>query len=205
MFEAPQVVFTPSSSRSRRTSVKTCWPAVAIAPTGITSGSTTMSCAGMPKSAARSTIFFATAKRTSGSSEIPVSSFEIATTGTLYFLTSGRTSSSRSSSPVTEFRSGRPCAAASPASSAAGTELSMHSGTSTSAWIRLDQRPHQRRLDEVVVGIARVVRHLVGEDRARVHVEHHRAAGDLLQRVLLDGREVAQSPARRRASCGRSG
>ena len=62
-----------------------------MAPTGITSGSTTISCAGMPKSAARSTIFLATAKRTSGSSEMPVSSFEIATTGTLYFFTSGRT------------------------------------------------------------------------------------------------------------------
>jgi hypothetical protein len=34
---------------------------------------------------------------------MPVSSLEIATTGTLYFLTSGRTSSRRSSSPVTEF------------------------------------------------------------------------------------------------------
>ncbi len=35
---------------------------------------------GMPWSAARSTIFFATAKRTSGSSEMPVSSLLIATT-----------------------------------------------------------------------------------------------------------------------------
>jgi len=91
-----------------------------------------MSWAGIPKSAARSTILFATAKRTSGSSEIPVSSFEIATTGTLYFFTRGRTVSSRSSSPVTELTSGRPSAVASPASRAPGTELSMHKGTSTS-------------------------------------------------------------------------
>ena len=133
MLDAPQVVFTPSSSRKRRTSAKTCKPAVPIAPIGMTSGSTTMSCAGMPKSAARSTIFLATAKRTSGSSEMPVSSFEMATTGTLYFLTSGRTSSMRSSSPVTEFSSGRPSAAASPFSSAPGTELSMHSGQSVTA------------------------------------------------------------------------
>ena len=42
-FEAPQVVFTPNSSRRRRTNVKTCWPAVAIAPIGITNGSTTIS------------------------------------------------------------------------------------------------------------------------------------------------------------------
>ncbi|EKD59635.1 MAG: hypothetical protein ACD_54C01226G0001 [uncultured bacterium] len=131
MFEAPQVVLTPSSSRRRRTSANTCWPAEPIAPTGITSGSTTMSCAGMPKSAARSTIFFATAKRTSGSWLMPVSSFEIATTGTLYFFTSGRTSSSRSSSPVTEFSSGRPSQAIRPDSSAPGTDESMHSGTST--------------------------------------------------------------------------
>ncbi len=85
---------------------------------------------------ARSTIFFATAKRTSGSSEMPVSSLEIATTGTLYFFTSGRTSSSRSSSPVTELSSGRPSAASSPFFSAPGTELSMQSGTSTSDWMR---------------------------------------------------------------------
>ena len=94
-----------------------------------------MSCAGMPKSAARSTIRFATAKRTSGSSEMPVSSLEIATTGTLYCLTSGSTSSSRSSSPVTELTSGRPCAASSPAISAPGTLESMLSGRSTSPWI----------------------------------------------------------------------
>ena len=133
MLEAPQVVFTPNSSRKRRTSVKTCRPAVPIAPMGITSGSTTISCAGIPKSEARSTIFLATAKRTSGSSEMPVSSFEMATTGTLYFFTSGRTSSRRSSSPVTEFSRGRPSAAARPASSAPGTELSMQSGESVTS------------------------------------------------------------------------
>ena len=136
MFEAPQVVFTPNSSRSRRTNVNTCKPALPIAPTGITSGSTTMSCAGIPKSAARSTIFLATANLTSGSSEIPVSSFEIATTGTLYFLTNGNTKSSLSSSPVTELSRGRPSAAARPFSKAPGTELSMHSGVSTTACTR---------------------------------------------------------------------
>ena len=107
-FDAPQVVFTPNSSRNLRTSVNTCLPAVAIAPMGITRGSTTISLAGIPKSEARSTIFLATAKRISGSSEIPVSSLLIATTGTLYFATKGNTNSNRSSSPVTEFRRGRP-------------------------------------------------------------------------------------------------
>ena len=89
----------------------------------------------MPKSAALWTIFFATANRTSGSGEIPVSSLEIATTGTLYFFTNGKIRSSRSSSPVTEFSSGRPSHIDRPASSAAGTELSMHKGTSTVCWM----------------------------------------------------------------------
>ena len=70
-FDAPQVVLTPSSSRSRRTIRKTWRPAVAIAPMGMTSGSTTMSARGMPWSAARSTICLATANRTSGSSVMP--------------------------------------------------------------------------------------------------------------------------------------
>ena len=130
MFEAPHVVLTPSSSLNFRTKVNTWFPAVAIAPIGITKGSTTISCAGILKSAALSTIFFATINRTSGSSEIPVSSLDIATTGTLYFLTRGRTNSNRSSSPVTEFNNGLPSAATNPASNAAGTELSIQSGTS---------------------------------------------------------------------------
>jgi len=45
---APQVVLTPSSSRRRRTSRNTCCPAEAIAPIGMTSGSTMMSDRGMP-------------------------------------------------------------------------------------------------------------------------------------------------------------
>ena len=107
-FDAPHVEFTPSSSCRRRTSANTCRPAVPIAPIGITSGSTTMSSLAMPWSAARCTIFSATANRTFGSSEMPVSSFVMATTAAPYFATSGSTCSSRSSSPVTEFTSGLP-------------------------------------------------------------------------------------------------
>ena len=77
-------------------------PARLMAPMGMTRGSTTTSARGMPWSSARSTIFFATAKRRSGSSEIPVSSFEIATTAAPCLFTSGSTDSRRSSSPVTE-------------------------------------------------------------------------------------------------------
>ena len=75
---------------------------------GMTSGSTTMSSRGIPWSAARSTIRFATAYRTSGSIEMPVSSLEIATTAAPYFFTSGRTRSRRSSSPGTELTSALP-------------------------------------------------------------------------------------------------
>ena len=67
-----------------------------------------MSEAGIPWSAARSTIRLATANRTSGSMLIPVSSLLIATTAAPYLRTSGRTRSSRSSSPVTELRRGLP-------------------------------------------------------------------------------------------------
>jgi len=131
-FDAPQVVFTFNSSRRRRTRRNTCCPAVPMAPIGMTRGSTTMSCGLMPKSAARSTIFLATAKRTSGSSEMPVSSLEMATTGTLYFAMRGRMASSFSSSPVTEFTSGRPLAVSKPIFKAEVTEESMHKGRSTS-------------------------------------------------------------------------
>ncbi len=65
---------------------------------------------------------------------MPVSSLEMATTGTLYFLISGRIASSFSSSPVTELTSGRPLATFSAASIAAVTELSIDSGRSTRFW-----------------------------------------------------------------------
>ena len=47
-FDAPQVVLTCSSSRSRRTRCMTCLPAALTAPIGMTSGSTTTSSRGMP-------------------------------------------------------------------------------------------------------------------------------------------------------------
>ncbi len=150
-----------------------------------------MSCAGMPKSAARWTILFATAKRTSGSSEMPVSSLEMATTGTLYFFTSGSTRSSRSSSPVTEFSERAALAGLEPGLQRAGdravdAERRVHQRLDPG-----DELGHQHRLDEVVVGVARIVGHLVLEDRAGIDVEHHGAAGDLVERVGLDGGEVA--------------
>ena len=56
MFDAPHVVLTFSSPCRRRRSRITWTPPWLIAPIGITSGSTTMSLAGMPWSAARSTM-----------------------------------------------------------------------------------------------------------------------------------------------------
>jgi hypothetical protein len=79
-----------------------------MAPIGISSGSTTTSPRAMPWSAARSTILRATSKRTSGSSEMPVSSLEIATTAAPCLATSGSTRSSCASSPVTELTNGLP-------------------------------------------------------------------------------------------------
>ena len=131
ILEAPQVVFTFSSSFNFFTNSNTCCPAVGIAPIGITSGSTIISFGGIPKSEALSTIFFATLNLISGSSDIPVSSLDIATTGTLYFFTRGKILSNLSSSPVTEFNKGLPFAVFKPSSRAPGTELSIHNGTST--------------------------------------------------------------------------
>ena len=108
MLDAPQVVLTPNSSLSLRINWNAVIPARFIAPTGIIKGSTTTSLALIPKSWARSTIFFATLNRSSGSSDIPVSSFEIATTAASYFFIKGRTASSLSSSPVTELTSALP-------------------------------------------------------------------------------------------------
>ena len=63
---------------------------------GSSPGSTTMSEWGIPWSAARFTIFFATSNRTSGSVEIPVSSLVIATTATTTAMKVAGDSSPRS-------------------------------------------------------------------------------------------------------------
>ena len=112
---------------------------------------------------------------------MPVSSLEMATTGTLYLATSGRMASSFSSSPVTELTSGRPLAVSSPTFSAAGTEESMQSGMSTSDCTISSVWLQQRRLG------------LVGIDRrhAGIDVEDMGAGRDLGQRVLDDRLEIA--------------
>ena len=136
-----------------------------------------MSLRGMPWSAARSTIFFATAKRTSGSSEMPVSSLEMATTAAPYFFTSGSTDSRRSSSPVTELTSAFPLYTASPAASAATIDESIDSGTSV--------------IDCTSVTACARIAGLVGERDSRVDVEHVRAGFHLRERVRGHASEIA--------------
>ena len=69
-------------------------------PIGMTSGSTMMSCGfDAVIHGAFDDLLWRRRSRTSGSMEMPVSSLEMATTGTSYFLISGRMASSFSSSP----------------------------------------------------------------------------------------------------------
>ena len=84
--EAPQVVLTFSSSRRRRIRRITCAAGVVDRADRHDQRIDDDVLARMPKSAARSTIFLATAKRTSGSSEMPVSSLEMAIDGGVVFL-----------------------------------------------------------------------------------------------------------------------
>ena len=107
MFDAPQVMFTPSSSRIRRSVSMNSVTARGSAPTGIASGSMTTSSGGMPWSPATDTILRASSSRRSGSIGIS-SSLGSAITAAPCFATSGRIASSRSSSAVTEFTSALP-------------------------------------------------------------------------------------------------
>ena len=141
------------------------------------SGSTMTSSRGMPWSAARSTIRFATAKRTSGSSEMPVSSL----------------------------RDRDDCRAVLPHERQDALEpllLAGHRVDERLALVggeprleRLDDRrvDRQRHIGERLHELDRLRqdRGLVGERDAGVDVEHVRAGLDLGQRVALDPAEVA--------------
>ena len=190
VFEAPQVMFTPSSSRISRTVSRKSVTARGSAPTGIASGSMTTSSGGMPWSPAAETIFLATSSRRSGSIGIS-SSFARPITAAPCRATIGRIASSRSSSPVTELTSAFPSYAESPASSASITDESMQSGRSVSPCTSATACAHQ--LD------------LVRQRVADVDVEHVRAARDLLGDVDLELREVARLELRPGTPCGRSG
>ncbi len=107
VFEAPQVVLTPSSSRSRCSVSTNAVTARGSAPIGIASGSMITSSGGIPWSPAAETIFFAIASRSAGSILIS-SSFASPITAAPCRATIGRIASSRSSSPVTELTSALP-------------------------------------------------------------------------------------------------
>ena len=104
---APQVMFTPRSSRISRTVSRNSVTARGSAPTGIASGSITTSCGGMPWSPATETILRATSSRRSGSIGIS-SSLARPITAAPWRATIGRIRFSRSSSPVTELTSALP-------------------------------------------------------------------------------------------------
>ena len=107
--EAPSVVFTPNSSRSSEIVSSVLSTSEVSAPTGMASGSITMSSSGMPYlPVATSTILRASSSRRWGSSGISSSSFGSAITAAPCLLTSGRIASSRSSSAVTELTSALP-------------------------------------------------------------------------------------------------
>ena len=107
--DAPSVVFTPNSSRSSEMVSMVLTTREVSAPTGMASGSITMSSTGMPnRPVATSMILRASSSRLRGSSGISSSSLGSAMTAAPYFLTSGRIASSRSSSAVTEFTSALP-------------------------------------------------------------------------------------------------
>ena len=108
-FDAPSVMFTPNSAVSSRIVSSVAATSEVSAPTGMASGSITMSSSGMPYSlVAVSMIFRASATRRSGSAGISSSSLGSAITAAPYLATSGRISAIRSSSAVTELTSALP-------------------------------------------------------------------------------------------------
>ena len=107
--DAPSVVFTPNSSRSSEIVSSVVSTSEVSAPTGMASGSNTMSSIGIPyRPVATSTILRASSSRRAGSSGISSSSLGSAITAAPCRLTSGRMASSRSSSAVTELTSALP-------------------------------------------------------------------------------------------------
>ena len=108
-FEAPSVMFRPNSSCTNAIVSSVRSTIVVSAPTGMASGSITMSSSGRPcRPVATSTILRTSSRRRCGSSGISFSSFGSAITAAPCRLTSGRMASSRSSSAVTELTSALP-------------------------------------------------------------------------------------------------
>ena len=108
-FEAPSVMFTPNSSRSSAIVSSVRIPCPVSAPTGMASGSITMSSMAIPYlPVATSMSLRASSTRRAGSSGISSSSLGRPMTAAPYLRTSGRIAASRSSSAVTELTSALP-------------------------------------------------------------------------------------------------
>ena len=109
VLDAPQVMFSPCSSRIRRIVSKVTSEVVVSAPIGIASGSITMSAFAMPYSSVATRMIFAVrSRRLSASIGISSSSLGSAMIAASYRLTRGRIAASRASSAVTELTSARP-------------------------------------------------------------------------------------------------
>ncbi len=107
--DAPQVMFTPKSSRMRRIVSNVTSVVPVSAPIGMASGSMTMSALAMPySSVATRMIFSVSTRRLSASIGISSWSLGSAMIAASYFLTSGRIAAIRSSSAVMELTSARP-------------------------------------------------------------------------------------------------
>ncbi len=123
---------------------------------------------------------------------MPVSSLEMATTGTSYFFTSGRTRFE----PFFFAGDGVEQRAAL-GGLEAGLERAGNGRVDAQRHVDdglhdLDELRHQHRLDEIVVGIARVGCHLAGEHRTGIDVEHGGAGLDLCKRIrLMTRRKIA--------------
>ena len=181
MLEGPQVVLTLSSSRRRRSSAKTWRPA---SPMRADRHDQRIDDDVMRRDAeigAALDDLLGHGEADVGVLEMPVSSLEMATTGTLYFLTSGRIASSFSSSPVTELTSGRPLATFSAAFDRRRHRAIDHSGRSTRS-CTISSVCASRR-GSVALGSTAVTPALTSSMVA--------PAGGLLQRVGLDGLEIA--------------
>ena len=137
---------------------------------------------GMPKSAARSTIFLATSKRTSGSSEMPVSSLEMATTGNIVFLDQRQdglellflAGDRIDQRPALGDLAARPRWQRSP----------------RSRWTAA-RRPVPGRASIVWTSSGGSVAFGIDRGDAGVDVEHRRTGGDLLERILAHRVEIA--------------
>ena len=136
----PSTVFSPSSSRTRRTAFRVSFACSCWAETVSVRQSIQTSSLGIPRARARFRIFRAMATRFSAVSGMPFSSRVSPTTAAPYFFTRGSTVERLSSFPFTEFTAAFPWYTRRAASSASGLVVSSCSGRSTALWMACTTR-----------------------------------------------------------------